>query len=111
MSEERFEGGWDSKLTQFIRETGRNKDIDIRLGTVKTAPPKMRINVDGMKYDLDADDYVIAEHLTARTEQLTINGALSTVEHINGLKVGDRIIVLSSHNGQRYYVIGKAVTY
>lgn len=111
MIDGRYEGGWDSKLTQLIRDTGRNKDVDIRLGTVKSAPPNMRVNVDGMKYDLDEDDYAIAEHLTARTRQVKINGTTSTVEYPDELKVGDRVIVLSSHNGQRYYVIDKAVNY
>jgi hypothetical protein len=84
----RYEGGWDSKFTQFIRDTGRNKDVDILRGSVTATPPNTRIRIDGVKFDLEADDVIIPEHVST-------------------LKVGDRVIVASSDNFQRFYIIGK----
>ncbi|MDQ0154905.1 DUF2577 domain-containing protein [Robertmurraya andreesenii] len=110
MIDERLEGGHDSKAIQLFRKVGYNQDVQIKLGTVKSAPPNMRINVDGMKYDLDPDDYAIAEHLTAHTRQVKINGTTSTIEYSHALKAGDRVIIASANKGQRYYVLDKAVT-
>lgn len=88
----RFEGGWDSKLTQLIRETGYNKDVDIEIGTVKSITPNLRITIDGLKFDLEEDDLVLAERI------------------VGVLETGDQVIVASSNNSQRYFVLDKAVT-
>lgn len=128
MKRERLEGGWDSKLTKLIRDTGYNQDVNVELGTVKSPPPNLRINIDGMKIDLEADDFIVAEHLTEYTRTISLSGGQVTGTTPHGtlssltvtdaeltfksaLKEGDRVIVLSASDNQQYYVIDKAVTY
>lgn len=129
----RLEGGGGSKLVQLIRQHGFNKDVNIELATVTNAPPELKIKVDNVDFELDSDDLIVAEHLTARKETVTIrvgNGALTAmtdisgthdhalesfeltdgeVEYLDKLAVDDRVIVASVNDEQLYIILDKAV--
>lgn len=94
MSVERLEGDGATRLIQLIRQHGHNKDVDIELATVTSAPPDIKIQIDNMKIELDKDDIVA-----------TAQFASSSVQ------VGDRVIVASVKNSQLYIVLDKAVFY
>lgn len=125
----KLEGNGAARFIQLMRQHGYNTDVEVAFGTVTSAPPTLKIRLDGDSFDLDADDLVVAERLTEhkrtvslkggevngdttgdpRLTSLTITDAELTIK--SALKKNDRVIVLVTNDGQQYYVIDKAVTY
>lgn len=91
---ERFGGGTYSKFVQLIRQTGYNKDVDIELGAVTASPPEIRIKIDNMPIELEADDLIIAEHLMkhSRKVMLTNSGNTSLSSASVSEKVEDALV-------------------
>lgn len=109
---DRLEGNGAARLIQLMRQHGYNKDVDIELATVTSAPPDLKIKVDNMKIELDRDDLIIAQYLTKHKRQVKIDGGATVeLEFQDELQIGDRVIVVSANNGQLYFVIDKAVIY
>jgi Protein of unknown function (DUF2577) len=109
---ERLEGGGAARLIQLIQRYGYNKDVDIELATVTSAPPNLRIQIDNMKFEIDSEDVIVAQYLTKHKRQVKIDGGATVeLEFQDELKVGDRVIVASADNDQTYFVLDKAVTF
>lgn len=101
------EGGPGSKLHSLIRRIGANPFDRFEFATVISVSPLL-IRIDGMKIDLDADDFVIAERLTDYTVTLRrTDGSSEEVTIKSGLRVDDRVIVVQASEGQRYFVIDR----
>jgi hypothetical protein len=112
MRKERFEGGGAVRLIQLMRQHGYNKDVDIELATVTSAPPSLKLKIDNAKFEIDSEDVIVAQYLTKHKRQVKIDsGATVDLEYQDELKVGDRVIVANVKNGQLYIVLDKAVTY
>lgn len=108
----KFEGTGGSQLIQAVRKYGFNKDVEIDLGTVMAAPPGLRVQIDGMKIALEADDLIVAEALTQHNRTVSINGGADAVLTFKDeLKVGDRVVLASINGGQNYVIIDRTVTY
>jgi hypothetical protein len=108
----RLQGTGASQLVQMIREVGRNDFDEFSFATVISAPPNLRIKVDGMPIELEADDIVIAERLTKYPVRLRASDGTVTEYTVDDeLAVGDRVITASMNNGQTYVVLDKAVKY
>lgn len=103
-----IEGSGISQFKALIQTLGYNKDVDIEFATVMTAPPNLRIKIDNMPVELDADDLVICEHLTEHTRKATIDGG-TEVDIVYGaaLAVGDRVIVASNETAQVYVILDR----
>jgi hypothetical protein len=119
-----IEGGSPSKLVQIIRKYGANTDTRIEFGTITAVSP-LRVQVDGMKIELEADDLVIAEHLTEHTRNVDMSGgsasgavspdgsltsfavtdAALTIK--SALEVGARVIVAEINSGQTYVILDR----
>jgi hypothetical protein len=84
-----MEGSGAVRLINLMKKHGYNKDLSVSLATVTNGMPDIRIQVDGMKIELDKDDLVIAER-------------------VKDLTTGDRVIVVSD-NDQTFYVLDRAV--
>jgi hypothetical protein len=89
----KLEGNGAARIIQLMRQHGYNKDVDVELGTVISAPPAIKIRLDGDNFEIDKDDVVVAFGVST------------------ALAAGDRVIILTARNGQQYFVIDKAVTY
>jgi hypothetical protein len=108
----RLEGNGASRFIQLMRTHGANDSIKVELATITAAPPQIKLKIDGMKFELEADDFEVSEYLTKHTRQVKINGGITqSLEFQDELVVGDRVVVISANNDQRYYVIDKAVSY
>jgi hypothetical protein len=108
----RLEGNGASRIIQLMKTHGANDSVKVEMGTITAAPPSIKLRLDGDKFELEADDFEVAEHLTKHTRQIKIDGgAVQSLEFQDGLQVGDRVVVISANNDQRYYVIDKAVSY
>lgn len=97
-----------SKLAQMIRKHGYNDFDRLEIATVTAAPPELRIKVDHMKIELDASDVIVSECLT--DHDVTIvhsDGTRETVTFETGLRVGDRVIVSSANDGQKYVILDR----
>lgn len=109
---DRLEGNGAARLIQLMRQHGYNKDVDIELATVTSAPPNIKVKIDNMNIELDRDDLIVAQYLTKHKRQVRIDGGATVeLEYQDELKVGDRVIVVSANNGQLYFIIDKAVIY
>ena len=88
------EGSPAAKLVQLVREVGRNKDVTIDLGTVKSPDPNLAIQLDSDGLLLEKGDMILTSTVLAA-----------------GLVAGDKVIVFGDDDTQFYYVIDKAVIY
>ncbi|QQE73150.1 DUF2577 domain-containing protein [Brevibacillus composti] len=82
----RLEGSGVSQLKQMIARIGYNRFDRLELATVVSPPPDLRIRIDNMALDLEADDLVVAEHLTRHKRIVTI-----THEELAERDLGDKI--------------------
>lgn len=113
------EGNAASQLVQLMRQHGYNKDIEIELGTITGAPPELKLRIDNMPIELEADDLVIAERLTkhvrkvrtATTEAALAAAPVTYIQYEDELSVGDRVIVAATDSGQTYMILDRAVIY
>lgn len=141
----RYEGGPYSKWSQVIRDVGYNKDTDFEIGEVIAPPPSLKIQVGSL--EIEADDVVIAQHLTKYEIPFTASITKAQFESAplgtlnddyvdetgaygeqkksyhslgftfdegkitldNSLKAGDRVVIASVDDGQRYIVLDRAV--
>ncbi|WP_025846473.1 DUF2577 domain-containing protein [Brevibacillus agri] len=136
---DRLEGDGFSQLRQVVAEVGRNDYDKLELATVTAPPPALRIKIDNMALELEADDLVVAEHLTRHKRIVTIRheqdaerdvgdtepkprdndstGSLAwTYSYVemqfeDVLKAGDRVLVSSMNDGQTYVILDRVVTY
>lgn len=107
-----LEGSGISKLRQMIQKHGHNDFDRFELATVTSPPPSLRFRVDSMTMDLEADDVIVAQHLTAHDRTISLNGgADSTLSYKDELVAGDRVIVVSMSGGQTYVILDRAVIY
>src|SRR5690606_16533898 len=63
-----------TKLNHAIRKLGYNKDVTVRLGTVKNPPPNLVIKADDIGFDLEADDVIVLDYLLAHERTVSIEG-------------------------------------
>lgn len=75
---ERLEGNGFSQLRQVIAQVGYNDFDKIELATVLAPPPGLRIQIDNMKEPLEADDLIVAQHLTRHKRKITLTGLHNT---------------------------------
>lgn len=66
-----LEGSGASKLVQLIKQGGYNKDVNVEIGTVVSAPPNLKIKIERDDIILEKDDLTVAEHLTRHTRVVT----------------------------------------
>lgn len=104
-----MEGNGFSQLVEIIREIGRNDFDKFEYATVIAPPPSIIIRVDNMPIDLDRDDVVIAGHLLEheRAAKIDSGGGYNdvTIAFDHALPAGQRILVASMNNGQKYAVL------
>lgn len=104
-----IEGSGIRQLGEVIRKWGYNEFDRVGLATVTSISPTL-VKVDGMNLVLDANDLIIAEHLTERKQTVILSDGTETeMTVLSPLKPGDRVIVVSMESGQFYVVIDKAV--
>lgn len=129
-----LEGSGGTMLAQVIGSLGYNKGIGITFGTITSAPPEIKMKVDGAEaIELDKDDITIALHLTKRKERIKITSTNvnvnmtavdshthdvtdivmeeAEIEYLDELKVGDRVFVIESEDEQSYVILDKLVRY
>ncbi|CDN43476.1 DUF2577 domain-containing protein [Paenibacillus sp. P22] len=101
------EGSGYAQLRAAIKHVGYNKDVDFEFGTV-TAAPDIRVKLDNVPFELDDGDFDIAECLRDHTVTLRYpNGERVEVTVEAGLKLGDRVVVASYNNDQRYLILAR----
>lgn len=118
-----LEGNGAQRLLQLLGPKGQLTALT--LATV-VSPSPISIQVDGDTETTPSEGIIMAEHLTEHTRTIslqggTVNGSTSdgTLSSLtvtdakmtfkNDLKVGDRLIVAITNDGQLIYVLDKAV--
>ncbi|ANA80151.1 DUF2577 domain-containing protein [Paenibacillus glucanolyticus] len=108
MTIELIEGGGFSQLKHVVKTIGHNKDVDIEFATVLAPLPGIRIKIDNMPVELDADDVVVCEHLRDHMREVTINsGEIVELAVLSPLKSGDRVAVAMYAENQGYLVLDR----
>lgn len=105
------EGNPYSRWVQFIRQqSGKPKDRFL-LGTVTATPPGMRVQPDHIRWELEANDLLVAadwmEH--ERTVRMEGAGIDTQLEVRSPWEIGDRVLLLSMNEDQQFIVISKVV--
>ncbi|MEW9710742.1 DUF2577 family protein [Paenibacillus sp. SI92] len=96
----------------MIKYLGYNDFDALEFATVTAAPPNLRIKIDNMKIECDADDLVVSECLTDHIGVIKrADGTDETITYMDSLKVGDRVIVSSMNDGQAYAILDRFKVY
>lgn len=102
------EGSGISQFKAAIQRAGYNEYDRFDLATITAPLPNITIKIDNVPIEFDASDLVVAEHLTEHTRMVTIGGGtLTTMTVESPLSVGDRVIVVSTNNGQTYIILDR----
>jgi hypothetical protein len=102
-----MDGSPATKLRGLIGRIGYNTDTLIEFGVVTSASP-LRIRINGMKIDLEAEDCVVAQSLTDYEYEAQIDGGTTVTIAVNGaLKVGERVISAQINAGQTYVILDR----
>lgn len=126
-----MEGSGATRLwSLFGKDSEQIEATSVSLATVTALPPEMAVQVDGDSVETPSEGVVIAEHLTEHRRTVSFTGgtisgnvdgyhgpgSLRTLEITKGeltlhcdLKIGDKVIVAVSNDGQVVYVFDKAV--
>ncbi|KUO70726.1 MAG: hypothetical protein APF77_17775 [Clostridia bacterium BRH_c25] len=96
-----------TELAMLFKERENKSPISFVMGTVKSAVP-MVIAPEGINFSLGTDDLIIPERLTEWDEEVRINGQVVIIHH-EGLKPYERVALLPSADGQKYFVIDRVV--
>ncbi|MGG4344351.1 DUF2577 family protein [Paenibacillus lautus] len=108
MTIELIEGGGFSQLKHVVKTIGHNRDVDIEFATVLSPLPDIRIKIDNMPIELDADDVVVCEHLRDHKREITINGGeIAEMTVMSPLMAGDRVAVVMYSDNQGYLVLDR----
>lgn len=101
-----------ARLADEIRLTGYNREMFIEAGIVVSEAPDLRIEIDD-DVILDAEDLVVAEHLTKHTRTIRLNSSsnTTTIEFVDELSLGDRVMIISDDDTDEYFVIDRVVEY
>lgn len=100
-------GSGIAKLTQAIRHVGRSEDVKLEYGEVVTPYPDVSIRLGG-RFTLERDDLTLTAAVTDRTVIMRRqDDTTETVTYLDGLKAGERVLVASFNNGQKYVVIDR----
>lgn len=89
MKKAMIEGGGSSRLAFAVGQLGYNKDVDIEYATVIAPPPALRIQIDGMKIELDEEDVIIPQSLTRWTEKIAIKPSTASLTWSNYTRTVD----------------------
>lgn len=96
-----------ARLRHVIRQLGYNKDVDIEFATILAPLPDIRARVDGQPFELDADDFIVCEHLTEHKRQAKIDDSAVEITFKDALKAGDRVVIVSYLAGQDYVILDR----
>lgn len=103
-----IEGGPISQLKALIKSIGYNKDVDIEFATVLSPLPDIRIKIDNIPIELDANDVTVCEHLRDHKREVTINGGeLVEMTVKSPLKAGDRVAVIGNDAAQIFVIVDR----
>ncbi|URJ51263.1 DUF2577 domain-containing protein [Paenibacillus polymyxa] len=78
-----IEGSGVSQFRDVIKQIGYNVEVDIEYATIIAPPPALRVQVDNMKIELDADDVIIPEHLREHTRKVSVKEVEPTTLELN----------------------------
>ncbi|KAF6658859.1 DUF2577 domain-containing protein [Paenibacillus polymyxa] len=80
---ERIDGGGVSQFRDVIKQLGHNVEVDIEYATILAPPPALRVQIDNMKIELDADDVIVPEHLREHTRKISVKATIPTTLELN----------------------------
>ncbi|MDH2332514.1 DUF2577 domain-containing protein [Paenibacillus polymyxa] len=80
---ELIDGSKVLQLKDMVRKIGHNVEVDIEYATILASPPALRVQVDNMKIELDADDVIIPEHLREHTRKISVKAVEPTTLELN----------------------------
>lgn len=94
-------------IKQIAQNTIENSNLtDIRLGVVESVNPlKVRLT---QKLILTENFLELTKNVKDYETKIVINGRTETIKVLNGLKKGERVLMIKYQNGQKYLVLERA---
>ena len=98
---------WIENIKKIVIKAVENGDpCDVVLGTVTSASP-LSIRLD-QKTTLTGPQLLLTRNVTDHTEQMSIPGVGTVAVTVkNGLKSGERVMLLQKRGGQQYAVLDR----
>lgn len=95
---------WDNTLAKHLKDRDNEEKIGSITGVVNSVSP-ISISAINRQIILDNSNCLVNKLLLKRTEKVKINGSENTIEY-EGLKAGDKVIIVTSESNNLYYVVG-----
>lgn len=76
----------------------------IMYGTVVNSTPAIKID---QKFTITKEFIVLTNNVKKHNVNVTIDGEQKTITIDNGLKVGDKVVMMQEQGGQRYIILDK----
>lgn len=94
-------------IKQIAQNTIENSNLtDIRLGVVESVNPlKVRLT---QKLILTENFLELTKNVKDYETKIVINGRTETIKVLNGLKKGERVLMIKYQNGQKYLILERA---
>lgn len=92
----------------FHTRNNQSKESFI-IGEVVSSYPDLKIN-DGDEILLSGKNLIIAGHLLPHSRTFNASNMSGTINFTDGLKRGERVIMIPSSDKQKYIVLDRAVT-
>ncbi|MFX4305522.1 DUF2577 domain-containing protein [Exiguobacterium sp. A1_3_1] len=99
-----------TNLRSVIGRLGYNRYLELDVCTIVNENP-LEVLMDGSDEVLIAEDLIVSERLTDYTVDVEMDGVTRTAKVRNGLKRGDRALLMydSSDNRSRYILIDRVM--
>lgn len=96
---------YDALKQISVNANEEGNPVAIMYGTVTSAKP-LKVNVD-QRFQLDSDFLIRGRNVTDYETDITIDGVTKLATIHNGLKSGDKIVLLRAQGGQQFLIIDK----
>lgn len=102
----------DARLFNAIKQisvnaTNAENPVDLVFGSVEsTSPLKIRVT---QKLLLTEEFLFLSDNVKDHTRDAVIGGETKSVKYLNGLRVGEQVMMIRLGGGQLYYVAERAV--
>lgn len=130
-----YEGSPIAQMVQATRKAGRNITSTMRIGTITSPPPEIKMLIDHDPEEYDKDEILVAEKLTVHMRnidvignviqsKMTPNGTGPHMHEITHLSIkdanitfndelqeGDRVLVECDEENDIYIIMDRVVSY
>lgn len=96
------------ELAKLMKERDNAKQVSFVLGKVVSSYPNLKIS-DGDDIILSSENLIVTAHLLPHKRSYSTSEHGGTISFTDSLVKGDKVVMISSSDGQKYIVLDRVV--